>query len=74
MLLLLRWAPRALKGDPSDRQHLLGVGREDSEWVRRATKGALSKGIEIRGIPGYLEFARPSNLADVCILRSGVKC
>ncbi len=24
----LRWAPRALEGGPSERQHLLGVGRE----------------------------------------------
>ncbi len=29
---LLRRAPRALEGGPSERQHLLGVGREDSEW------------------------------------------
>ncbi len=38
---LLRWAPRALEGGPSERQHLLGVGREDSEWGRRTTKGVL---------------------------------
>ncbi len=31
LLLLLRWAPRALEGGPSHRQHFLGVGREDSE-------------------------------------------
>ncbi len=34
-LLLLRRAPRALESGPSERQHLLGVGREDSEWGRR---------------------------------------
>ncbi len=27
--LLLRWAPWALESGPSERQHLLGVGRED---------------------------------------------
>ncbi len=32
LLLLLRRAPRALESGPSERQHLLGVGREDSEW------------------------------------------
>ncbi len=31
-MLLLRRAPRALEGDPSESQHLLGVSREDSEW------------------------------------------
>ncbi len=31
VLLLLRRAPRALEGGPSERQHLLGVGREVSE-------------------------------------------
>ncbi len=41
LLLLLKWAPRALEGGPSDRQHLLGVGREDSEWGRRPTQGVL---------------------------------
>ncbi len=30
-LLLLRRAPRALEGGPSERQPFLGVGREDSE-------------------------------------------
>ncbi len=48
LLCLLRRAPRALEGGPSDRQHLLGVGREDPEWERRATKGALLEDIEIR--------------------------
>ncbi len=38
---LLRRAPRALESGPSERQHLLGVGREDSEWGRRTTKGVL---------------------------------
>ncbi len=40
--------PRALEGDISDRQHLLGVEREDSEWEHRTTKGALPVDIEIR--------------------------
>ncbi len=31
-MLLLRRTSRALDGGPSERQHLLGVGREDSEW------------------------------------------
>ncbi len=30
--LLIRRVPRALEGGPSERQHLLGAGREDSEW------------------------------------------
>ncbi len=47
LLLLLRWAPRALGGGPSGRQHLLGVGREDSEWGRRTTKGVLPEDIEV---------------------------
>ncbi len=37
----------AQEGGPSDRQHLLGVGREDSEWGRRATKGVLPEAIEV---------------------------
>ncbi len=48
VLLLLRRVPRALEGGPSERQHLLGVGCEDSEWGRRTTKGVLPKEIEIR--------------------------
>ncbi len=36
LLVLLRWIPRVLKGGPSKRQHLLGVGRKDSEWGRVA--------------------------------------
>ncbi len=47
LLLLLRRAPRALEGDPSERQHLLGVGREDSEWGRMTTKGVLLEDIEV---------------------------
>ncbi len=37
----------ALEGGPSERQHLLGVGREDSEWERRTTKGVLPEDIEV---------------------------
>ncbi len=29
---LLKRVPRALEGGLSERQHLLGAGREDSEW------------------------------------------
>ncbi len=47
LLLLLRRAPRALESGPSERQHLLGVGREDSEWWRRTTKGVLPEDIEV---------------------------
>ncbi len=32
LFLLLRRVPGALDGGPSERNHLLGVGREDSEW------------------------------------------
>ncbi len=32
----------------NERQHLLGVGREDSEWGRVATKGALPESIDLR--------------------------
>ncbi len=37
----------ALEGGPSEHQHLLGIGREDSEWGRRTTKGVLPEDIEI---------------------------
>ncbi len=47
LLLLLRRAPRALESGPSERQHLLGVGREYSEWGRRTTKGVMPEDIEI---------------------------
>ncbi len=47
LMLLLRRAPRALESGPSERQHLLGVGREDSEWGRMTTKGVLLEDIEV---------------------------
>ncbi len=47
LLLLLRRAPRALERGPSERQHVLRVGREDSEWGRRTTKGVLPENIEV---------------------------
>ncbi len=47
MFLLLRRAPRALESGPSERQHLLGVGREGSEWGQRTTKGVLLEDIEV---------------------------
>ncbi len=48
LLLLLRRAPRALESGPSERQRLLGVGREDSEWGRRTTKGVLPEAIGVK--------------------------
>ncbi len=47
LMLLLRRAPRALDGGPSERQRLLRVGREDSEWGRRTNKGVLPEDIEV---------------------------
>ncbi len=44
---LLRRAPRALEGGRSERQHLVGVGREDAERLRRSTKGVLARDIEV---------------------------
>ncbi len=41
IFLLMRRAPRALEGGPSERQHLIGVGCEDFEWGRRTTKGVF---------------------------------
>ncbi len=48
VVLLLRRAPRALEGGPSEHQHLPTVCREDSEWGRKTTKGVLPADIEIR--------------------------
>ncbi len=39
LLLLLMRAPRALEGGPSERQNLLGVGREDPERGQRTVGG-----------------------------------
>ncbi len=48
-LLLLRRAPRALEGGPSERQHpLCGWSWLDSEWGRRTTKCVVPEAIEIR--------------------------
>ncbi len=47
-MLLLKRSPGALEGGPSERQHLLGVGREDSEWGRRTTKGVLPEDVEVQ--------------------------
>ncbi len=47
LLFMLRRAPKALEGGPRERQHLLGVGREDSEWRRRTTKDVLPEDIEV---------------------------
>ncbi len=47
LLLLLRRAPRALEDGPSERQHLLEIGSDDSDWGRRATKGVLPEDIEV---------------------------
>ncbi len=49
LFLLLRRAPRALEGGPSELQHLPGVDRDDSEWVGgRTTEGTLSEDMEVR--------------------------
>ncbi len=45
--MLLRWAFRVLESGPLERQHLLGVGREDSQWGGRTTKFVLLEDIEI---------------------------
>ncbi len=47
LLLLLRRSPRALECGPGERQYHLGIGREDSEWGRRTTKGVLPEDIEV---------------------------
>ncbi len=47
LFLLLRRAPRALEGGPSECHDLLGVGHEASEWERRTTKGVLPEEIEV---------------------------
>ncbi len=47
LLLLLRRAPRLLESGPSERQHHLGVGREDSAWGQRTTKGVLPEAIKV---------------------------
>ncbi len=45
--LVLRRTLRTLEGGPSERQHLLGIGLEDSEWGRRTNKGVLPEDIEV---------------------------
>ncbi len=60
-LLMLRWAPRALEGGSSQRQHLLGVGREDCEWGRRNNKGASPEDIEM--MSSCIEVAGIDNVA-----------
>ncbi len=47
LVLLLTRAPMGLESGPSERQHLLGVGGEDSERGRRTTKGVLPEDIEV---------------------------
>ncbi len=47
VLVLLRRTIMALENGHSERQHLLGVGREDSEWGRSTTEGALSEEIKV---------------------------
>ncbi len=49
LLLLLSRAQRALEYGPSERQHLLGIGLENSEWGRRTTKGVVG-GLRDSGI------------------------
>ncbi len=46
-LLLLKRTPTAQEGGPSERQNLLVVGFEDSEWGRRTIKCVLPEDIEV---------------------------
>ncbi len=59
--MLLRQAPRALESGPSERQHLLGAGREDSQWGRRTTEGVFSEEISAANVP---VFAAPLTTVD----------
>ncbi len=43
-------ATRALEAGPSDCQHLLGIGHEDSEWGRRTFQGVLPEDISAANI------------------------
>ncbi len=61
---LLRRAPRALDGGPSERQYLLGVGREDIEWGRRTTVGVLPEDIEIWAGSRMWAYALGSGLGE----------
>ncbi len=45
--LLVVVAVEALEGGPSERHHLVGVGREHSDWGRRTTTGVLPEDIEV---------------------------
>ncbi len=71
LLLLLRWEPRALEGGPRDRQHLLGVGREDSEWGRRPTKGVLP---EDSAASGRVFAAPPCTAGTYALRKRYVSC
>ncbi len=44
-------ASSALESGLCESQHLHGVGREDSEWERRTTKGVLPEDIEVGASP-----------------------
>ncbi len=46
--MVLRPVPRAREGGPRERRHLLGVGREDSEWGLRIIEGTLPEDVEDR--------------------------
>ncbi len=71
LLLLLRWAPWALDGGPSDRQHLLGVGREDSEWAHRPTQGVLP---EDCAASGRVFAAPPCTAGTYALKKRCVSC
>ncbi len=60
LMSLLRPVPRALKGGPSDRQHLFGVDREDSKWAGD-------------GLPnvGYRRTLRFGHLCSQCTIVCG---
>ncbi len=58
---LLRRVPRALEGGPSERHHLLGVGREDSELGAKDYQTCVAGGNRDLGITtaNVLVFAAP---------------
>ncbi len=60
LLLLLRWAPRALEGGPSEHQHLLRIGREDLDWGwldyrRYVGRGHRGSGISAVNVPLFAD-------------------
>ncbi len=60
-MLLLRRGPRVLEGSPGERQHLLGVDREDTEWRAKGYQSCVAGGNRDLGIStaNVLEFLVP---------------